>query len=160
MDTEEHLDNLTRHIDLVREACLLLGNRLIKQGDEVVGRELIARGYRHDNSKFTGIEWDYLHQGVKVDPKFLELAIIEHQSSNDHHPEFWGGINEMPDVALAEMVCDWLARSQEFGSSLKDWIEDEALEKYSFTKKSNVYRTIKKFVDILLENSFVKNKGK
>ena len=156
MDTYSHIDNLTRHIDLVREACYLLGTRLIKNNQEVIGRELIARGYCHDNSKFSGIEWDYLHQGPNVSKEMLDAAIKEHQSTNDHHPEFWTGIENMPEVALAECVCDWYARSQEFGTSLRDWIDEEAATKYNFTKKCKTYKLIKKFVDILLEDLFKK----
>jgi hypothetical protein len=42
LTVEEHLENLVRHIELVREAGLLLGKRLIRQGEEEFGRLLIA----------------------------------------------------------------------------------------------------------------------
>ena len=38
----EHLDNLVRHITLVREACILLGERLMDSGRLEFGRLLIA----------------------------------------------------------------------------------------------------------------------
>ena len=28
----------------------------------------------------------------------------------------------MPEISVAEMVCDWYARAQEFGTGLRDWI--------------------------------------
>jgi hypothetical protein len=37
LTVEEHLDNLVRHIELVREAGLLLGKRLMRRGDEDFG---------------------------------------------------------------------------------------------------------------------------
>src|SRR5712671_1729606 len=68
LTVEEHLDNLVRHIELVREAGLLLGKRLMRQGEEEFGRLLIARVFVHDASKFYGVEWKYLHVGKDVPP--------------------------------------------------------------------------------------------
>ena len=89
---DEHLENLTRHIHLVRGGCSLLGKRLVAQGRVEFGRLLIARGFSHDTSKFFGVEWEYLHVGDDVNTDKLRAAIQQHVSTNDHHPEFWGGI--------------------------------------------------------------------
>lgn len=153
---QQHLDNLVRHIDLVREACLLLGKRLMEQGRKDFGRNIIARGFKHDVSKFFGIEWDYLHAGRDVPKEQLELAIRQHTRTNDHHPEFHGGINNMAEEPIAEMVCDWYARSQEFGTSLRDWIKQNAIDKFGISLESQQYKWINQFVDILLEDHFVK----
>jgi hypothetical protein len=152
----EHLDNLVRHIDLVREACLLLGKRLMDQGRIEFGKQLIARGFQHDVSKFSGIEWDYLHAGKDAPKEQLELAIRQHTLANDHHPEFHGGVEQMPEIAVAEMVCDWYARSQEFGTSLRDWIKQNAIGKFKIDLESEQHAWINKFVNILLEDHFVK----
>lgn len=156
----EHLSNLTRHIDLVREACELLGDRLIEKGENEIAIQLIARGYKHDNSKFHGLEWEFLHQGGDIAEEDLKVAQQAHILNNDHHPEFWDSIKLMPRVALAEMVCDCYARSQEFGTSLRDWIDEKALEKYHFKKSDEVYSTIMEFVDLLLVNYFSETKPK
>jgi hypothetical protein len=66
LTAEQHLDNLVRHIELVREACLLLGKRLIARDRQEFGRILIAHGFAHDASKFQGVEWEYLHAGRDV----------------------------------------------------------------------------------------------
>ena len=58
LTAEQHLDNLVRHIELVRDACLLLGKRLIARDRQELGRILIAHGFTHDTSKFQGIEWE------------------------------------------------------------------------------------------------------
>jgi hypothetical protein len=150
----QHLDNLVRHIDLVRENCLLVGKRMIEDGQKEFGRLLIARGFVHDKSKFYGIEWDALHIGPDVDEVLLEAAIKQHTRTNDHHPEYWGGIEFMPKLAIAEMVCDWYARSQEFGTSLKDWIIDNAIDKYKIEKDSLNYDYINMFTNIATKNSF------
>ena len=151
---EEHLDNLIRHLNLVRDACLLLGRRLMAQGRKDFGRLLIARGFAHDASKFHGIEWDYLHAGPDAAEEGLRLAIEQHRRTNPHHPEFWGGVASMPEICVAEMVCDWYARSQEFGTDLREWIEEEAVKNYGIDSGGEQYRWIRKFVDLLLQDSF------
>jgi Family of unknown function (DUF5662) len=106
LNFEEHLDNLIRHIELVRNACILLGKRLMAKGRKEFARILIARGFEHDVSKFSGIEWDYLHAGGDVPQEQLDLAVRQHVRTNSHHPEYWGGVESMPEIAVAEMVCD------------------------------------------------------
>lgn len=152
----KHLDNLTRHIDLVRQSCKLLGERLIEQGREEFGKKLIARGYCHDQSKFSGIEWDYLHNGDDIDKELLKEAISHHSKTNSHHPEYWGGIENMPELDVGEMVSDWQARSQEFGNDLREWFKEVAIEKYNIKTGGKQYKWIKNFLDILLQNSFKK----
>lgn len=156
LSEQEHLDNLVRHIDLVRGACLLLGRRLMAQGRQEFGRILIARGFEHDVSKFSGIEWDYLHAGRDVPKDQLELAVRQHVRTNSHHPEYWGGIENMPEIAVAEMVCDWYARSQEFGTGLREWITGQAVEKFQIDLEGERYGWVKKYVALLLEDHFVR----
>ena len=151
---EEHLDNLTRHINLVRDNCLLLGKRIIASGQDDFGRLLIARGYVHDQSKFFGIEWDYLHVGPEVSSEDLERAVKQHTRTNDHHPEFHGHLSNMPEIAVAEMVCDWYARSQEFGTNLCEWIRDQASTRYEFDKAMRQRDWIDRYTKLLLRSSF------
>ena len=156
LSQRDHLENLIRHIDLVREACLLLGKRLMDQGRGEFGRLLIAAGFQHDVSKFFGIEWDYMHAGRDVPKEQLELAIKQHTRTNAHHPEYWGGVDNMPEIAVAEMICDWYARSQEFGTNLREWIKTNAIDKFKIDLESEQYKWINNFVDMLLEDHFVR----
>lgn len=153
---DQHLDNLIRHINLVREACILLGKKLIATGEPVLGKLVIARGFCHDVSKFYGIEWDYLHCGPDVEKSNLDMAMKHHVFANKHHPEYWGGFDRMNELAIAELACDWLARSQEFGTSLRDWIEDTAIKKFNIDVDGKNYAILNKFLGLLLEDSFVK----
>jgi hypothetical protein len=152
--SQEHLDNLVRHIELVREACLLLGKRLMAQGRAEFGRLLVARGFVHDASKFYGIEWDYLHAGPDVPEEELELAIKQHTRTNSHHPEYWGGFENMPEICVAEMVCDWYARAQQFGTGLRQWIETEAIARFQIDVEGERFGWVQQYVDLLLEDSF------
>lgn len=155
---DEHVDDLVRHIGKVRDACLLLGKRIIDRGDlgdEEFGRNLIARGFVHDSGKFTGIQWKYLHVGPDVPKPLLDLAVHDHVHTHDHHAEFFGGIKFMPRIAVAEMVCDWLARSQEFADNLRDWIDEQAVQKYQIDKSWPQWEWIQEFLNLLLKRAFV-----
>lgn len=84
-ETEEKLYVIVRHIKNVQENCLLLGEKLIEKGLIDFGRELIARGFCHDNSKFYGIEWENMAQGnndvsdnpnAKIKLKLFNIIIV------------------------------------------------------------------------------------
>ena len=154
MNINDHLDNLIRHIDLVRENCILLGKRLIAQGRKDFGRLLIANGFIHDQSKFFGIEWQYLHVGPDVEKEHLRDAISQHTSVNTHHPEYWGGIENMPEIAVAEFVCDCYSRAQEFGTNLREWLTEEAVDKYKIDLEGDQWKWIQNFTNLLLQDSF------
>lgn len=149
----DKIHNIVRHIKHVQESCFLLGERLIGQGEFELGKNLIANGLVHDYSKFFGIEWDHMFTG-NPDTTSLKLAVSQHNRTNKHHPEYWGGIHKVPRIYLAELVCDWKARSNEFGSSLVEWIESEAMKRFGFTKADAVYKEIMEFVDLLCDKPF------
>jgi hypothetical protein len=154
-----HLRTVIRHIKLVQDATQLLGERLIDQGELKLGRQLIAKGLCHDQSKFTGIEWKALVRVEDGSDEISKTMLVEaweqHVSTNDHHPEFWkNGINDMPQICIAEMVCDWFARSQEMGTDLRAWIKETASAKYDMSLKGRAYKQVKYFVDMLLDPQF------
>jgi hypothetical protein len=157
--TMDKIRSLTRHIRNVEDNCLFLGERLIENGEIDLGRQLIANGYVHDASKFFGIEFEYLAYSTSAkedDAKLKQkIAIQNHRCINKHHPEAWsGGIKDMPDVHLAEFCCDSKARSEEFGTDLRKWIDEEATKRYGFTVNDKVYKDITKYIDILCPKPF------
>ncbi len=153
--TLKRLSLLQRHISNVRTNTVLIGTKLIEKEEKWLGLQLISNGEIHDNSKFHGIEWDYLHLDVKEkEPEQFLFALQQHIQSNPHHPEYWGGIENMPRVYIAEMVTDWAARSSEFGNDLREWIKHDAIKQFKFTLQGRVYKEIKEFVDLLLEPKF------
>lgn len=150
MTVSQRVQLILDHIQHVQRNCYKLGMRLIEAGELELGRNLIANGQIHDNSKFKGIEFDHLFRN---DP-LLGDVVTHHSSTNMHHPEYWGGIKKMPELYVAEMVCDWYARSAEFGTDLRVWIDTEATKKFEFTQDDEVYQIILKMLNILLEPKF------
>ena len=155
----EYLDETIRHIQNVQQNCIILGKKLIDEGETRLGRMLIYNGFKHDVSKFAGIEWDYLNTDLngrtnKEKRANFSIALKQHRETNLHHPEAWESIHAMSDDYLAEMVCDVKARSSEFGTDLRQWITEEATKKYDFKESDEVYKRIMRFVDLLLQKSF------
>lgn len=155
--TLQNVRGIVRHIRNVQDNCMLLGEKLICQGEIELGRNLIANGFCHDISKFSGIEWSEMApNNSDPDPKKikLKLAISHHNQTNLHHPEAWGDIHKMPKLYIAEMVADWKSRSEEFGSSVRDFIKNQAMNRFNFTEKDVVYNQIMIYVDLLCDKPF------
>ncbi len=150
MDNLEKIEAVLSHIKNVQKNCYKLGLKLIKIGQFELGRNLIANGQIHDNSKFKGIEFAELFG----DSTMLKTVVAHHTAMNAHHPEYWGSIHEMPDVYIAEMVCDCCARAAEFGSDVKDWFVRSATTKYGFKIDDEIGRKIFYYLNLLLEQPF------
>ena len=161
MATMEKIRAIARHIRNVEDNCLLLGEKLIEAGEVDLGHKLIANGYVHDASKFHGIEFEYLSIGPSNEESAklkLKLAIHHHRKTNPHHVEYWaGGIRDMPEVYLAEMVCDIKSRSEEFGTSLRDWIDSDGVKRWGITKDDENTKVMK-FVNLLCGEPFTEIK--
>jgi hypothetical protein len=132
------------HIERVRRCLGLLAKVT------AYGKELIERAKVHDASKFGSEEripyvWltEY-HRCRRSGEPFeypegmaekVKLAIHHHVTTNSHHPEFHADPNDMSDVDLIEMVCDWTAMAQEFGQdggSARGWADKTIGKRVAF----------------------------
>jgi len=151
METTEKIEMVLNHIQNVQRNCYKLGLKLLRDGKVELGRQLIANGQIHDNSKFKGVEFDHLFYGDPI----LKDAIKHHRAINPHHPEYWhNGIQGMPEIYLIEMVCDCTSRSQEFGTDIRIWIKEEATKRYKFEIDDEVGKKIIYYLDMLLDKTF------
>lgn len=150
MTNIEKIDSILFHIRKVEENCIILGKKLIENGKSDLGFELIVAGRLHDLSKFSGIEFEYLFSSGEN----FETAVNKHRIINKHHPECWGSIYNMPDVYIAEMVCDCVARSSEFGTDIKEWFFTKATKMYNFSEEDEVGQKVKRFLNLLLTPKF------
>ena len=105
------------------------------------GEQLRERARIHDRSKFGPEErlpyiWlTEFHRCRRTGEPFrypdgmeqrVRAAIDHHLTTNRHHPEFRADPNEMTDVDLIEMVCDWTAMAIELGQdggSARGWAD-------------------------------------
>jgi hypothetical protein len=135
--TEDHIERVRRCLALMAEGS-------------AYGAELLERGRLHDASKFGAEEripyiWlTEFHRCRQAGEPFayppgvaddVKRAIHHHVTSNRHHPEFHADPNEMSEVDLIEMVCDWTAMAQEFGQdggSARGWADKTIGTKFAF----------------------------
>jgi hypothetical protein len=150
LSPDEKILAVLEHIERVQKNCIKIGLKLIRSGEVEMGRMLIHNGQIHDNSKLSGIEFEHLFRGDDL----LQEAVKHHASTNAHHPEFWGKIQNMPEIYIAEMICDCSARSSEFGTDVREWFKLKATDKYNFSFDDSVGLLISKYLDLLLEQSF------
>ncbi len=126
--TEEHIERVRR--------CLTVMASVTEYADELNERARI-----HDSSKYGTEEripyiWlTEFHRCRRAGEPFtypdgveesVREAIEHHMTVNRHHPDFHANPNDMTDVDLIEMVCDWTAMSQEFGQdggSARGWAD-------------------------------------
>lgn len=158
-ETMDKIRSISRHIRNVSDNCLILGEKLIVRGDIELGKQLIANGFEHDHSKFKGIEFEYMAPGIPSNEESakikLKMAIHQHQITNPHHVEYWpNGIEDMPELYLAEMVCDIKARSEEFGTDIREYIDTKAIIRWNIQKTHLKYKRLMEFVDMLCEIPF------
>jgi hypothetical protein len=155
------------HIERVRRCLALLAQASDRR------EELLERARVHDASKFADEEripyvWltEYHRcrrsgQPFEYPPGVAEKvkqAIRHHLTSNRHHPEFHADPNDMSEVDLMEMVCDWTAMSQEFdqdGGSARGWADKTIGRRVAFNneKREFSYRVIDELDRLLAESA-------
>src|SRR5262245_57145270 len=142
------------HIERVRK-CLALMARVTDHGEE-----LLERARVHDASKFGPQEqipyvWltEYHRRRRNGEPfeypegvaEQVKRAVHHHLTTNRRHPEFHADPNDMSDVDLIEMVCDWTAMAQEFGQdggSARGWADKTVGTRVAFNaaKRRFIYQ--------------------
>jgi len=99
--------------------------------------------------EFTALE---LNNQKNVD-KILQSAWEHHYKHNDHHPEYYvddnGVASEIPKVAVAEMILDWLAMA--FQNSTKIYIWWEIVKNTKFILHQNSRALIEKTIKAIKE---------
>ena len=145
--TNEHIDRVQKNAQKLYETFKYRG--------------LLAQALLHDQSKllppeltlYIVLTWKYKCKQEKVEffvsnsiDKKIQEAAFHHVKSNRHHPEFHDltfnapsdkiiNATLMPDVDIAEMVCDWVAMSQELNTDPFEWAKNNVNNRWKFTAK-------------------------
>lgn len=148
----EKVNAILKHIQRVEQNCIELAMKILPT-DLRFALDLISRGRSHDLSKFKPYQFEHLWDG---DTKF-ESALLQHRSLEMHHPDYHtGGIYGMSDLDIAEMVCDCLARAQEFGSDIRDFFfrEENAPTLFDYKGDIEIQSKIEKYLSLILAKTF------
>lgn len=145
---DSHFQKIISHIEFVQRNMQKLAERVPSS----FGKKLYKNSYLHDNSKLSGFELKYLNEETRESkPDFFYEALQHHRVNNPHHVEFWGDIHEMPQIYIAELVCDCVARGQELCTNTSEWFSKTMPERYEFTEDEKVYHDIQKYFALLKE---------
>jgi hypothetical protein len=141
-------------------------NRVIRNMQKVainspLQTEILERSKLHDQSKWSKDEknaYIWLTERYRCKNENIPFAypskeaedaidkVVEiHYKNNRHHPECHNHINDMTDIDIIEMVCDWTAMSQEYGEkSARDWANKNVGNKWKFSSDQEklIYDTI------------------
>lgn len=101
----------------------------IKYAIDGIVRDLL----QHDKSKYLSEEFEPYRRNFfpvseeekKNNKESFEMAVQHHYAVNDHHWNHWLNENkqpqEMTDVAIVHMICDWMAMGMQFGNTAAEY---------------------------------------
>lgn len=148
------------HKYLVIKVCLKMSKYLYDNGDSNMAFLLLKRANNHDNSKLVGPELQLLSNlGCKKEifknpniqlSKYESEIIENHWKNNRHHPEHFNEVQEMSELDIIEMVCDWYARSLQYTTNFLDFVKTRQENRFHFPNE--MFKKIWKYCEIV--NSF------
>lgn len=138
-------EDTINHKKLVLDNCYLLFKYLVENNKLQLGIDLLKRGATHDNSKFEASEFSGLAKILKGKDCFTNAdykltpdeikAIENHWKKNRHHPEYFSYSSEMSELDMIEMVCDWFARSRQYGTEFIPFVIERQKNRFHFEDK-------------------------
>lgn len=149
----KQIEDTVNHKKLFLDSANLMFNLLLEIGENDLALGVIRRASVHDNSKFSDIEIEALSQisekqenkdgftnpEYKLNNEQLEL-IKTHWKHNRHHPEHFNSIYDMNTLDILEMICDWHARSKEYGTDLIEFVIKRQANRFNFP--SDLFKAI------------------
>lgn len=118
---------------------------------------LLDRIIQHDNSKFSNeelYELSYIKDNNSLlDPTVLlsseqQKQVEIHWKNNRHHPEYFNNTDDMEEIDIIEMCCDWHARSIQYNTNLMDFVIIRQKNRFHFSEE--IYTKIINYCSILL----------
>lgn len=154
-----HIQDTIIHKKLVLDSCFILCKYLFSIGDKDTGIQLMQRAMEHDNSKFHGTELESISQITDnfhnfKDPNLLLSSvdaekIKEHWKNNRHHPEHFKNVEDMTDLDLMEMVCDWFARSIQYNTNFMEFVKIRQENRFHFPQ--DMFDKIYRYCEIIVK---------
>ena len=121
--TQEHIKRVSDNMLVVKEYALYLNipedgfekRRLEHDMDKFSKKQYLPYVWLTEFYRCKRINTPFSYpDGVK---ELVNNAVKLHYKLNSHHPEHWAYLNNMLDIDLLEMVCDWTAIAQEYNEN-------------------------------------------
>ena len=158
---DEQLQDFLLHKQYVLKSGNLMINYLLRNHRQQEALSLLKRLAVHDNSKIFSDELDYImklscNKQSFTNPNYSlsedEKIIIEkHWKHNKHHPEYHDNIEDMSELDIMEMVCDWHSRSTQYGTDFFEFVTTRQENRFHFPKE--MFEKILKYCDIIQTES-------
>ena len=154
--TSEHIARVVKYMDLLKG---------FEEGQSLSDEALTSRAKAHDKDKYSSKElilpylWiteyyrvkneegeDKISPALQRQYDLADEASGKHVETNPHHPEAHENLEDMSQLDLAEMVCDWAAMAEELGEgSPKGWADKNVGTKWKFSEDQveTIYAMIK-----------------
>lgn len=144
MTEKEHIIDTILHKKYMLESGLILIQYLYNNNRSQDALDLAKRCARHDNSKLEGEE---ISQFIKLDKNKSSMIdssillsddtkkiIAIHWKNNKHHPEHFKSYEDMSEIDIMEMVCDWYARSKQFQTDFLNFVKTRQENRFRFNE--------------------------
>lgn len=164
-DVEKMYQDTFIHKEYVLKVCNVFANYLEEQGQIEDANDLRHRAIIHDNSKILNRDEFRALTSIINDKSclkdanshlssFKQDAIELHWKNNEHHPEHFENINDMPPRARREFVCDCCARSLQYQTDLLSFMETRLQDRFHFNDliKEEILHNCKVLIDLLNKN--------
>lgn len=142
---ERMADDIITHKIYVLQVCHKVFQYLSEHDQLKLGIDLLKRAANHDNSKFNNDEFKNMAQILNSDECFKNAeyklspeekkAIETHWKHNKHHPEYFENLEDMTELDMLEMVCDWYARSLQYGTDFIEFVRTRQKVRFKFSEK-------------------------
>ncbi len=156
---EQQMKDTIIHKEFVKRSIDKLARYLEHHGATEHAKLLRERGEVHDQSKMNNV--DELHALARIigDKSTLsdankQLSPIKkdalqlHWKNNSHHPEHFKTPMDMSKLDVMEMCCDWHARSTQYKTDLKSYVNTQQEIRFHFPDW--MFAEIIHYCDVLL----------
>lgn len=161
-------DNIL-HKQIVLQNCLIMSEYFLRNNEIDLGVGILRRGVVHDNSKFDRCELLGLSEILTQDRGSFKDATVQltpdqekvieyHWSRNRHHPEYHNNHEDMSELDIIEMVCDWYARSKQYKTDFIPFVKERQKNRFKFN--SEMFELILKYCELIVEldKEYIKSK--
>lgn len=162
--TIKQLNDLLEHKRYILISCNIMIDWLFRNDKEDLAMDLVRRAIVHDNTKFHNDEIASIiklndNNDSLTNPNYVmtendKKCIEAHWKNNRHHPEHYKNIEDMKEIDIIEMVCDWYARSLQLKTDLMEFVYTRQENRFHFPEK--MFEMVVFYCNILIKEDATK----
>jgi len=146
---QQYIERTKKHIERVNKYAAKIGKSYPNHDESKLNPEKLLDAY-------------YIfsvpkEERTREEDANLDMATLIHITTAAHHPEYWTPTNlsgftrknftpngiidatEMPEEAMEEMVCDWMAMGDEYNNTAKEWFHKVNGTRWLFSQEQQSF---------------------